>query len=167
MAAKGEPFTPRPEGVPGRRAPKGHISHGSAFGYNQAGCRCKKCKAWQRAYSQARRTPELAAAQLESQKRWRRANPAKQAARVADNVARVKRQNEELRECAARHGQQWTGTDLEMAARKDLTVAEIAAVLGRSLRSVSTMRQCLADGNPRDRMLAHGPVPPTSRSGPR
>lgn len=42
---------------------------------------------------------------------------------------------------AQRHGAEWTGLDLEIAARADLSVSEIASMLGRSYYSVVTMRR--------------------------
>lgn len=51
----------------------------------------------------------------------------------------AKRQAETL-EKAARLGNQWTGPELEVAARNDLSLREIAALLGRSYASVANMR---------------------------
>jgi predicted transcriptional regulator len=49
----------------------------------------------------------------------------------------------ETREKATRHGQQWTGPELEIAGREDLTVRQAAARLGRSYASVANMRHKL------------------------
>ena len=171
MAAKGEPFTRRPEGRTGRRNFDGSLTHGTQYAY-KAGCRCDPCKAYARAsYKEHRsRHPEITAAKTEHSRQWRAANPEKNTAISARSQRKIKGLNAELAGAAidrGRHWQRWTGPELEMAARRDLTAAQVAALIGRSLRSVTCMRQRLSDGNPRDRMLAWGPVPPTSRSGPR
>jgi hypothetical protein len=80
----------------------------------------------------------------------------------------TKKVNDKLRETAERHRQEWTGVELEIASRPDLTARQVAEVLHRTLSAVRNMRQRLnSDLDPRDRMLANGPQPPTSRSGPR
>lgn len=47
---------------------------------------------------------------------------------------------------ATRHRREWTGPDLEMAARDDMTMMEIALRLGRTYRAVVKMREKLRDG---------------------
>lgn len=149
------------------RAPRGSYTHGTRAGYEKYGCKCEACRAWAVQNYQARRTahPEMPARQVETGAEWRAANPGKVAKMRAAGHRTTRALNAELRAVADRHGQPWTAADLEMASRTDLPAAEIALALGRSLRSVTSMRQCLRDGNPRDRMLRDGPIPPTSRSG--
>lgn len=43
-------------------------------------------------------------------------------------------------EGATNHGRKWTGPELEIALREDLSVAEAAALLGRTFYAVSTAR---------------------------
>lgn len=49
--------------------------------------------------------------------------------------------NVESRAEAGRHGYQWTGPELEIAARPDLTAREVAAMLGRTIAAVKAARQ--------------------------
>lgn len=49
--------------------------------------------------------------------------------------------NDRSRESARRHGLMWTGPELEVASREDLSAAQVAAMLGRTLRAVQTMRE--------------------------
>lgn len=53
---------------------------------------------------------------------------------------RAGRQNETL-ERAVNRGKQWTGPELEIALRKDLTTKEAALMLGRTLRGVEGARR--------------------------
>ena len=154
-----------------RKKPRG-FTHGAQYGYNQAGCRCEACRAWAAASHQKFMAdhPEKLAEATERLKQMKLADPEKDREVQARHKARARSLNAELAAAAierGRHWQRWTGPDLEMASRRDLTAAQIAAMIGRSERSVTCMRERLADANPRDRMLADGPTPPTSRSGPR
>jgi PadR family transcriptional regulator, regulatory protein PadR len=79
-------------------------------------------------------------------------------------TGRKQQRNEATRETASHHRQPWTGTDLEMASRDDLTVEQMAAMLGRTLSSVQAMRTRLnSGGDPRARDLRDG-APPVSMS---
>lgn len=49
--------------------------------------------------------------------------------------------NETSRLTAVRHRQEWTGPELEIAVRDDLTAQEAALMLGRTRRAVSTVRK--------------------------
>lgn len=53
---------------------------------------------------------------------------------------RLKPINDELRGEAHRHGQEWTGPELEIALREDLSAQEVAILLGRSLAAVNMAR---------------------------
>jgi hypothetical protein len=59
---------------------------------------------------------------------------------TAPSRRRKARKNDESRERATRHGQRWTGPEMETALRDDLTIAEIARMLGRTRQAVSVMR---------------------------
>lgn len=48
--------------------------------------------------------------------------------------------NAESRDMAVRHGNTWTGVDLEFALRPDLTAVEAAAALGRTVSAVKNVR---------------------------
>jgi hypothetical protein len=54
---------------------------------------------------------------------------------------------------AKRHGQPWTGPELEIAARDDLAIAEAALMIGRTYRAVSGARSQLRR-DPRKAALA-------------
>ena len=54
--------------------------------------------------------------------------------------ARRVRRNDESREKAARHRSEWTGPELELADREDLTAAQVAAMTGRTIKAVKTIR---------------------------
>lgn len=65
-----------------------------------------------------------------------------------------KRVNDKLRDTASRHGQQWTGPELEIATRRDLSAAQVAKMLGRTLYGVKHQRSLLAQNNPVKTWLA-------------
>lgn len=52
----------------------------------------------------------------------------------------VKAQNDETVASATRHRYTWTGPELDMALRKDLTIRQIATALGRSIYAVRAAR---------------------------
>jgi len=53
---------------------------------------------------------------------------------------RAKAKNDASIPGATKRGQQWTGTELEIALRPDLTVADAAKHLGRTLYAVGKVR---------------------------
>lgn len=54
-----------------------------------------------------------------------------------------KRANDELADLAHSTGKQWTGPELEMASRTDLTARQVAQMLGRTFYAVRHMRKKL------------------------
>lgn len=109
-------------------APK-TFTHGRLYGY-QKGCRCELCKA---AYAERRKKYPSTAT--------RRRPSTEQARSYLDND---RARNAAVRETKApRNGYQWTGPELEIASREDLTVAEIAEMTGRTLFAVRRMRSRL------------------------
>lgn len=102
------------------------VPHGTASGYVSWGCRCDPCVA--------------AAAAARAEHPSRRDYKAIYARHQAELRAAAKQRNDESRDRAERHYQPWTGPDLEMALREDLTVAEVAAALGRTQRAVQNIR---------------------------
>lgn len=52
--------------------------------------------------------------------------------------------NRETLDRVTRHNQQWTGPEMELAARKDLSAREVAEMIGRTMWAVRTMRRRLA-----------------------
>jgi hypothetical protein len=117
----------------GRRAAreKGEVEvrHGLT-GYTNDGCRCETCAESFRVYRAA--NPE---------KRYHVRHPEEAAEANRRNV--TKWQAETL-EGATRYGMEWTGPELEVAARSDLTAREAALMIGRTYASVKTMRKKLA-----------------------
>jgi len=149
------------------RSAPGGFTHGTNFGYSKAGCRCSECRAWASAYHQKWYPGSVSQQASADRYRKRRAeNPDEYQAKSADATRNAQARNVRSRESAGRHNSPWTGTEMELISRKDLTTAELAGMLGRTLVAVRTMRLRLKDRNPRDRMLRDG-TPPTSRSGPR
>jgi uncharacterized protein YfaS (alpha-2-macroglobulin family) len=55
---------------------------------------------------------------------------------------------------ATRYGYQWTGPELEIVCRDDLTAAEMAALLGRTVAAVSTKRKRIHQAEPAPSWLA-------------
>lgn len=96
--------------------------------------RCSTCDN-ARARARRLRNPSVGRQQ---QAKWRAAHPeaaAKLSRMVRDRV------NDRLRGVAHRHRAEWTTADYEMAARDDLTAAQVAERIGRSLYAVRTMRR--------------------------
>lgn len=101
-----------------RTASSDHAPHGTLSGYMGWCCRCQECRL---AYRSATSLPE-----------WRRSRARYQQAR-----------NDDSRSAAHRHGYQWTGPELELALRPDLTCPQLAAMLGRTIVAVKHMRRRL------------------------
>lgn len=57
-----------------------------------------------------------------------------------EHALRQNRKNAESRSLARRNGQQWTGAELELAARADLTAAEVGVMIGRTILAVQNAR---------------------------
>lgn len=104
---------------------------------------------------------------LEKQLRGKR-DRERDRAREPEIRGRVKRRqaqrNAALAERAVNFRKQWSGPELELASREDLTIAEIAAKLGRTYDGVRKMQQKLLGADWRIRQLRDGPEPPTATS---
>lgn len=83
---------------------------------------------------------------------------------IARQMAARKRVNEASRAGAKRHGYQWTGPEMELAARSDLTAQQAAAVLGRTVVAVNRMRARLGS-EPKLMRVVDLPVPEERGSG--
>ena len=57
--------------------------------------------------------------------------------------AHARRTNAATLDAASRNGHHWTGPELEVAARTDLTARQVATMLGRTMFAVRTQRQKL------------------------
>jgi hypothetical protein len=72
--------------------------------------------------------------------RYRKRNPEKVNRRTRQGY--VKKQNSTL-EKATRHYYRWTGPELELASREDLSAKDVALMIGRSYAAVLSMRRKL------------------------
>jgi hypothetical protein len=118
-----------------RRNRKASLTKGEAQfkhglgGYTNYGCRCEVCA---KAYSAWRAdNPD---------KQYHVTHPEKAAEAAHRKVAEWQRQT---LEGATRYGLQWTGPELEVAARPDLTAKQAALLIGRTYESVKNMRKKL------------------------
>lgn len=85
---------------------------------------------------------------------YRRSNYADNADRERARVkAHISRVNQLAREKAGRHGYEWTGPELEMVGRRDLTSVELAEKLGRTVLAVQNMRAKINREDPRTLLL--------------
>jgi hypothetical protein len=90
------------------------VSHGTGAAYGTLKCRCDECCAYAHALAVSA---------------W------------ASGGEAIRQRNAASVAAAAKHGQEWTGPELEtVATRDDLSVKELAAMLGRSLAAVRSMR---------------------------
>lgn len=105
------------------------VKHGAAC-YSNWGCRCDVCTA---AWAEACRAPAAKYRKVHADEISTRQN------------VRQRARNDEAREFATRHGYQWTGPELELAARRDLTAAQVAKLTGRTIKAVANMRRKLRD----------------------
>lgn len=122
--------------------------HG-ASGYTNYGCRCDTCReAWSDASRERNaawraRTAERAEAG-ERPQRHGVAGYIFYGCRCSTCTAASARANSQRNaptvDGAARRGHEWTGPELELAARDDLTAVEIARMLGRTRYAVTSMR---------------------------
>lgn len=129
----------------------GSVTHGS-FSGGMVGCLCRDCLPWRpvahgtaHAYDEGCRCRACTQAKTVDVDRWRREAPDKFEAAINRWKTRQKRMNDESRERAHHWHYQWTGPELEIAAREDLTAAEVAALLGRTIAGVRTIRRRLQD----------------------
>lgn len=107
------------------RRRKDEAPHGTTIGYDRFGCRCNECRA---AHAEYRRE------QLAN-------DPEARSLHLRRALARSARVNEKSREVAVKNGDEWTGPELEFVLRDDLTVAEMAAVLHRTVYAVQAARR--------------------------
>jgi hypothetical protein len=74
--------------------------------------------------------------------------------KIAANRPRMKAINDESLAGARRRGYQWTGPELEVLSRRDLTNREVAEMLGRSYYGVVHKRRQLDEDEPIPAWLA-------------
>lgn len=152
------------------------MRHGTANGYQHHKCRCPECKVayLQRSREQRsdryRRTKENGG--VAPTQRHNASTAANwgcrceicshaMAARNARNAGKwpetrkrvqarvVRRHQQESLATAQRSNYVWSGPELELADRKDLTSRQVAEMTGRTLFAVRRMRRRIATGDPR------------------
>lgn len=123
-----------------RRQAKGSQpnKHGTYTAYSWNGCRCDECKA--------------AGARKAARDDVRFKDALRKAGRddihTRDALA-FKARNDKSRQEADRWGYLWTGPELEVISREDLTAPQAAAMLGRTIAAVTNQRKRLRDGIPK------------------
>lgn len=128
--------------------------HGTESRYHNGGCRCSDC-------TRASREASYVRAGVEPTTAWSTATDKQQV-----DAWRRRAEYAESLDTAERHRRAWTGPELELAARDDLSIAEIAKLLGRTTHSVVNMRRKLRH-EPKYRALAGSgglaPISPPER----
>lgn len=114
--------------------------------------------AWEAAHPEvvraARRAADKRRYDTEAYREWQRGRYAErpEESRARSRADYGKRQRETL-PTAVNRGKQWTGPELEIAAREDLTATQVALMLGRTEAAVRVMRHKLRE-DPRKINLA-------------
>ena len=119
-------------------------------------CNRAKVKAWQAAnpdkvranYARRQETGR----QSEAARRFYRNHPEV----LVTSSARLRALNNETLQTAERAGCEWTGAEMELIMRDDLTVKQMAVMLGRSYWAVLNRRQLIRRGDPRSMVLTDG-----------
>lgn len=129
------------------------INHGTRYAFDKRGCRCEACTHAHREYRALRRralatTPSdliphgllgysnymcRCEVCIAASAEWRATNH-------QARLRQAKRRNATSLDSARKHGQQWTGAEMEIASRRDLTDIEVGRMLGRTVSAVMTMR---------------------------
>lgn len=110
-----------------KRLDQVEIAHGVS-GYRNWGCRCSVCTEANTTYT----APSVRQYQMRNRDKVN-----------SKHLERYNSSQAETLEKARRRGQQWTGAELEIAARPDLTAKEVALMLGRTFAAVEKMRRKL------------------------
>lgn len=118
--------------------PQAEVPHGTTSGWSWWKCRCEECLAARKRYKRQERAERQARANITAEHGTTRAY--EQGCQCADcrgaAAAATRERNEATRPGARRHGAKWTGADAAIAFRDDITIAERAAILGRTYASV-------------------------------
>jgi len=133
-----------------RRKNRNPRRHG-AMAYSNWGCRCQICcDAWS---EKMRRDRERRFREVQSGDReiphgrngysWGCRCAVCRKETFCYQNSKLRERNDLARRRAGRHHYQWTGPELEVASREDLTMAEIATLLGRTIYAVRHKRRAL------------------------
>lgn len=130
-------------------APEANASlpHGRLATYNNCNCRCEPCSQAMREHKMERATQirgtEPSMHGLDGYKRFG-CRCAVCCAALDEALVKLRRYRAAVQartlDVAARNGHQWTGPELEIASRADLTPEQAALMLGRTHRAVETVR---------------------------
>lgn len=122
------------------------VTHGT-FSGGMVGCKCRDCLTWRpvvhgksQSYDDGCHCGPCTRAKVAEVDRWRTEEPWKFEAAIDRWRLSAKRRNDASREHAYHWHEQWTGPELEIAARADLTAAQVAAMIGRTIAGVQTAR---------------------------
>lgn len=113
--------------------------HGSATAFDYWQCRCEPCRDYARNRSRSQGKRVQGGSRVGRAHAFNSNCPCRNCRKQALRAERVR--NDESRTAAAHHREEWTGPQLAIAARSDLTRSEAAAMLGRTLSSVTSMRK--------------------------
>ena len=154
-----------------KASPPANLNHGKASTYANYGCRCEMCADARskelRRQASARKGKQPPSHGVSGYKHYdcrceacRQAAAAERSARDAgaDGGKYTQRAQDATLAQAKRHGDQWTGPELEIASRKDLTARQVAFMLGRSLSAVRNVRDRLRNDDPKMARII-GPQP--------
>lgn len=120
---------------PVRRLPR-TAQHGDPSMWQTYRCRCDVCDTARRQYRREREYERLSASERRKALDSLAGTRAKLQARTAAT--------------ARRRGARWTGPEMQLVARKDLTATEVARMTGRTFHAVSNVRAALRDPDHRD-----------------
>ena len=132
------------------------VRHGIRYTYRVRKCRCDECVEWNRERLRKEREANPGR-NAQYQAKFRERNPG---AGLEKRQLFARSKAEETRTVAIRAGQEWTGPEMELVSRDDLTVTEIAKMLGRTYAAVTYRRHALKV-DPRAVALAGNAPDPT------
>jgi hypothetical protein len=121
------------------------ITHGTPYAYDKCGCRCSDCVVAYRAYrrdkreQRATRATEIPHGHIGYVGWLCRCEVCRKANTSVTQIYRT-RHNEAARVDARHHAEEWTGPQLEIALRDDLTARQAATMLGRTVMAVQNIR---------------------------
>jgi len=115
-----------------------------------SGCRCWECLPWRafphgmaNSYDMGCRCGACTEAKGGTVEQWRSSAPEKFRANMVEWERRRKRRNNASRDAARNWKKQWSVPELEIASRTDLSAADAAALLGRTIAAVYAARRLM------------------------
>lgn len=124
----------------------GSVTHGT-FSGGMVDCKCRECLPWRtvqhgnpQSYDDGCRCETCTNAKVALVDKWREESPAAFAAAMERWKLSARERNDRSRDQAHHWYYQWTGPELEIAARTDLTSSEVAYMIGRTVAGVQRAR---------------------------